>query len=144
MLGFLEKIINYAIPLWEVGLILLITFLIGYVVLLETLKGFIPSLERSSKSVIENNIVAVDNHFELLKVKFDGIDRRLDEMVSQHNIEMNKGTIALVESHQFTLEILEVLKESMNTMTIRVEAIKVLETEIIKLKNIIKRKNTQG
>ena len=142
MLDFLEQIVNYPIPLWGVGLTLLTVFITGYVVLLETLKGFVPSLARSSESVIKNNIAAVDNHFEMLKVKFDDIDKRIENMVREHNIELSNGTSTLVESHQHTLQILEVFRESMNTMTRRVEAIKVLETEIIKLKHIIKRKNT--
>lgn len=141
MLEFLEQVVSYAIPVWTIVLVLIVVVLSGYLTLSEAFKVFIPSLERSSKKVIENNIAEVEKHFEIIQKRFDDTGKRLDEMVVQHNKELSNGTRVLLQSQQDTVQVLEILKESISAMTTRVEAIQALESEIIKLKHIIKRKS---
>ena len=142
MLDFIDAIFTYPVPVWGVVLCVLILLLLGYLILNEALKGFIPSLERASEAVLKNNVQASEKYIELMQERVDEMNIRLDVMWEKHQTKIDQEATSLSSVNKSTIEVLRVLETSMTHMVRKLEAIKVLESEIIKLKNIIKRKTS--
>jgi len=137
---FLYGLISMPIPLWGVLVIISIVFLIGVVTFNFALKGFIPALQRASEIVIKNNQKALDTYFLNTDQQIQELNNTLNSLGGQYQSDIKKGHKDVAKLNTDITEIISALKSSIETMQQRMNTISALEAEIIKMKNIIKRR----
>ena len=151
MLEFIQSIVTYPIPLWSVVVLGMILMVVGYFILKESLQMFAPVLVKTVNAIVKENtdtatqqLHEVSKEVKVLQAQIPelnkNVSKHLDIMILTYEKELKSGSKTLVsicdktEKHYWAFEVLS------TKLMERVEAIKVLESEIIKLKHIIKRK----
>ena len=151
MLGFINTLFSFPVPLWGVLVIMTVLSITGYFVLRESLQMFAPTVANISRTIVEENtatstqqlmkiveqIEALQSH--ILKTE-EILNKRLNTIVNTYEEKMHKGRQTMMSVYDLSYKRLEKLESVSEELLNRVETIKSLESEIIKLKQIIKRR----
>ena len=138
---FVYSVIAFSLPLWFVFVIFLTLLVSAYFAFTFAIQGFIPILQRASETIIKNNQKELDDYFSKTDKQIKHIDKRLDVLMSKYESEVLGGYQSLEKFHSSMTTALNILIESVESVHQRAAGIKALESEIIKMKQIIKRKS---
>ncbi len=137
---FVYSIISTPVPLWLVVIILSTALMTAYFTFSLALRGFIPSLQQASEEVIKNSQQGLDAYFTTKDKQIEQLDSKLESLVTKYEKEVTIGYERLQAVYTGVGKAISYLQTSVENVHERSEAIKVLESEIIKMKHIMKRK----
>lgn len=128
------------VPLWFVICIFATAFIVGKLVIKASFRNFVPALQKASMVVIKNNQRTLDAYFEKVDQQIVELNSSFEEVTTRSQNNFTKGDENVKNLHQDVANTTAVLQTSIETLQKRFETIVALEAEIIKLKNILKRK----